>query len=218
MSRRGRVAVGPFVLGLSCLSPFNWLFFSIFFSGGVNPRLFLMLRCGSGCQIKAQAPARVGRSGTSDGCFTAPEEGAGRTPQLLSKGNIVLIRNRKRASLLCVCSAVLIYLDLRWNSEILFTSLSCPDLPWHWKYLTLDEILKSIVEWPGVAGEGGGEPLAPAFCVEPSLRIRISSKVEVNQDSWARAKMEGSLSTAYYHNISFAMQLGGTSSAFSGVF
>ncbi len=35
------------------------------------------------------------------------------TPQLLSKGNIVLIRNRKRASLLCACTAVLIYLDLR---------------------------------------------------------------------------------------------------------
>ena len=36
-----------------------------------------------------------------------------RTPQLLSKGNIVLIRNRKRAFLLCACTAVLIYLDLR---------------------------------------------------------------------------------------------------------
>ena len=36
-------------------------------------------------------------------------------PQLLSKGNIVIIRNRKRAFLLCACSAVLIYLylDLR---------------------------------------------------------------------------------------------------------
>ena len=58
-----------------------WIFLD--FSGGENPRLFLVLRCGSGCQIKAQAAARVGRSGTS-------EEGAGRTPQLLSKGNIVL--------------------------------------------------------------------------------------------------------------------------------
>ena len=38
-------------------------------------------------------------------------------PQLLSKGNIVLIRNRKRAFLLCACTAVLIYLDLRWNYE-----------------------------------------------------------------------------------------------------
>ncbi len=61
--------------------------------------------------VAAQAAARFGRSGTS-------EEGAGRTPQLLSKGNIVLIRNRKRAFLLCTCSAVLIYQDLRWNSEI----------------------------------------------------------------------------------------------------
>ena len=33
--------------------------------------------------------------------------------QLLSKGNIVIIRNRKRAFLLCTCSVVLIYLDLR---------------------------------------------------------------------------------------------------------
>ena len=30
----------------------------------------------------------------------------------------MLIRNRKRAFLLCACTAVLIYLDLRWNSEI----------------------------------------------------------------------------------------------------
>ena len=41
------------------------------------------------------------------------------SPKLLSNGNIVLIRNRKRASLLCVSSSVLIYIDLRLNSEIL---------------------------------------------------------------------------------------------------
>jgi hypothetical protein len=98
-----------------------FFFFFFFFQAGRTPLAWfslLVLRCGSGCQIKAQAAARVGRSGISDGCFTAPEESAGRTPQLLSKGNIVIIRNRKRASLLCTCSAVLIYLDLRWNSEI----------------------------------------------------------------------------------------------------
>jgi hypothetical protein len=42
-----------------------------------------------------------------------PEESARRTPQLLSKENIVIIRNRKRACLLCACSAVLIYVGLR---------------------------------------------------------------------------------------------------------
>ena len=31
----------------------------------------LALRCGSDCQFKVQAAARVGRSGISDGCFTA---------------------------------------------------------------------------------------------------------------------------------------------------
>jgi len=96
-------------------SPPLSLYLFIYFQAGRTLAWFslLVFRCGSGCQIKAQAAARVGRSGTSAGCLTAPEEGAGRTPQLLSKGNIVLIRNRKRASLLCACTAVLIYLDLK---------------------------------------------------------------------------------------------------------
>ena len=37
-----------------------WTFWTFLdFSGGENPILFLVLRCGSGCQIKAQAAARV---------------------------------------------------------------------------------------------------------------------------------------------------------------
>ena len=49
--------------------------FLIFFQAGRTLAWFslLVLRCGSGCQIKAQAAARVGRSGTS-------EEGAGTYP------------------------------------------------------------------------------------------------------------------------------------------
>ena len=65
--------------------PLSIFSFFDFFQAGRTLAWFslLVLRCGSGCQIKAQAAARVGRSGTS-------EEGAGRTPQLLSKGNIVM--------------------------------------------------------------------------------------------------------------------------------
>ena len=94
------------------------LFFFLIFPGGENP--YLVFPFGSSLRVrlsnKAQAAARVGRSGISDGCFTAPEESAGRTPQLLSKGNIVLIRNRRR---LCTFSAVLIYLGLNWYSVAL---------------------------------------------------------------------------------------------------
>jgi hypothetical protein len=44
----------------------------------------------------------------------SPEESAGRPPQLLCKGNIEIIRNRIEPLLLCACSAVLIYLDIRF--------------------------------------------------------------------------------------------------------
>ena len=69
---------------------------------------------GSGRRIKAQAAARVGQAGISDVDLNTPEESGGRTPppQLHSKGINVIIRNRKRAFLLCACSAVLIYLSL----------------------------------------------------------------------------------------------------------
>ena len=52
---------------------FSFFFFD-FFQAGRTLAWFslLVLRCGSGCQIKAQAAARVGRSGISDGRFTAP--------------------------------------------------------------------------------------------------------------------------------------------------
>ena len=62
----------------------------------------------SGAAVSGVAPVSgVAASGV------ASEEGLDIPPQLLSKGNIVLIRNRKRAFLLCACTAVLIYLDLR---------------------------------------------------------------------------------------------------------
>ena len=87
------------------LPPPPFLFFFFFlFSGGKDPCKnisFLVLRSGrSGCQIKAQAQAaarvkRAGPSAISDGCFTAPEESAGRTPSsLASKWYIGIIRNR----------------------------------------------------------------------------------------------------------------------------
>ena len=57
----------------------HFLFFDFFQAGRTLAWFSLwMFRCGSGCQIKAQAAARVGRSGTS-------EEGAGRTPSCLAK-------------------------------------------------------------------------------------------------------------------------------------
>ena len=57
--------------------------FSVLFAKTLDE--ILKFCCGSGCQIKAQAAARVGRSGISDGCFTAPEESADEPPSCLAK-------------------------------------------------------------------------------------------------------------------------------------
>ena len=57
---------------------FSFFFFSFFFPGGENPcpgfPLFWSFVSVRLAKIKAQAAARVGRSGISEGCFTAPKE------------------------------------------------------------------------------------------------------------------------------------------------
>ena len=101
------------------------MIFDFFFEGKESPGLILVLRSGSGVTIKAQAAARVWATGHS---LTADTQGKKRftslQPLRLPRKKALAVRippaakqgntgNVYSASMLCACSAVLIYLDLR---------------------------------------------------------------------------------------------------------
>ncbi len=91
-------------------------FFFFFFSGGENPCLVFPFWCfvaGPVVNLRLRRPRELGDRAFRTAASPPLKKALDVLPQLLSNGNVVLIRNRKRASVLCVCSAVLIYLDLR---------------------------------------------------------------------------------------------------------
>ena len=101
---------------------FLFLFF-FFFSRRGEPLPGFPFWCfvaGPVVKLRLRRPRELGDRAFRTVASPPPEERAGCTPQLLSKRNIVITRNRKRAFLLCTCSAVLIYLNLRWKEIMKF--------------------------------------------------------------------------------------------------